>query len=61
MGLLEAMEEQGAAEASRRMVALEDFQPSFAVDEQDRAAAVRRYSTLFLADGRGRKGAASGA
>lgn len=50
------MEEQGAAEASRRMVALEDFQPSFAVDEQDRAAAVRRYSTLFLADGRGRKG-----
>lgn len=50
------MEEQGAAEASRRMVALEDFQPSFAVDEQDRATAVRRYSTLFLADGRGRKG-----
>lgn len=50
------MEEQGAAEASRRMVALEDFQPSFAADEQERAAAVRRYSTLFLADGRGRKG-----
>ena len=56
MGLLEAMEEQGAAEASRRMVALEDFQPSFAVDEQDRAAAVSRNSTLYLADGRGRKG-----
>lgn len=50
------MEEQGAVEASRRMVALENFQPSFSADEQDRAAAVRRYSTLFLADGRGRKG-----
>ncbi len=51
-----AAPELAAETAGRRMVVLEDFKPVAFLDDDDRASAVRRYSTLFVVDGRTRKG-----
>lgn len=52
----QAAPELAAETAGRRMVVLEDFKPVVFLDDDDRASAVRRYSTLFVVDGRTRKG-----
>lgn len=55
-GRAAASDAVAAEAAGRRMVVLEDFKPVSFLDDDDRAAAVRRYSTLFVVDGRTRKG-----